>query len=61
MADYGRDDANKSYAWVAIYILNFLDACLKHRASAEAFLARTPAENGVPKHFVDAKFRAAQK
>ena len=61
VADYGREDANISYAWVALYTLKFLDAYLKHDASAKAFLARTPAENGVPKHFMDVRFRAAQK
>jgi hypothetical protein len=61
VADYGRDDANISYAWVALYTLKFLDAYLKHVASAKAFLTRTPAENGVPKHFMDVRFRAAQK
>ncbi|HEY1801579.1 MAG TPA: hypothetical protein VGG46_11660 [Terriglobales bacterium] len=61
IADYGRDDANTSYGWVALYTLTFLDAHLKHDASAKAFLARTPAENGVPKHFMDVRFRAAQK
>jgi pimeloyl-ACP methyl ester carboxylesterase len=30
VADYGRDDANTSYAWVALYTLNFLNAYLKH-------------------------------
>jgi predicted dienelactone hydrolase len=60
-ADYGRDDANTSYAWVALYTLNFLNAYLKHDASAKAFLAKTPADNGVPKHFMDIRFRAAQK
>ena len=61
VADYGREDANMSYAWVALYTLNFLDAYLKHDASAKAFLEKTPAENGVPKHFMDIKFRPAQK
>ncbi|MFZ0661291.1 MAG: hypothetical protein WAM66_01240 [Acidobacteriaceae bacterium] len=61
VADYGRDDANTSYAWVALYTLNFLNAYLKHDASAKAFLARTPADNGIPKHFMDLRFRAAQK
>ena len=61
VADYGRDDANTSYAWVALYTLNFLDAYSKHRASAKAFLEKTPAENGVPKHFMGTKFRPAQK
>ncbi len=60
VADYEREDANKSYAWVALYILNFLDAYLKHDASANAFLEKTPAENGVPKHFMSITFRPAQ-
>jgi hypothetical protein len=61
VADYGRDDANTSHSWVALYTLNFLDAYLKHEGSAKAFLARTPAQNGVPRHFMDVRFRAAQK
>jgi dienelactone hydrolase len=61
VADYEREDANTSYAWVALYTLNFLDAYLKHDASAKAFLEKTPAENGVPKHFMGVKFRPAQK
>jgi len=61
VADYGRDDANASYAWVALYTLNFLDAYLKREPSARMFLAKTPAENGVPKHLIDLKFHASQK
>ncbi len=61
VADYERDDANTGYAWVALYTLNFLDAYLKHDTSAKAFLERTPAENGVLKHFIGIKFRPAQK
>jgi pimeloyl-ACP methyl ester carboxylesterase len=61
VADYGRDDANTSHAWVALYTLNFLNAYLKNDASAKAFLERTPAENGVPKHFMGITFRPAQK
>jgi predicted dienelactone hydrolase len=59
VADYGRADANTSYAWVARYTLNFLNDYLKHDAVAVAFLKRTPAENGAPKHFMWAQFRAA--
>ncbi|OOG51283.1 hypothetical protein [Rhodanobacter sp. C01] len=59
VADYGQDDANTSYAWVARYTMNFLDAYLKHDAAAAAFLKRTPADNGVPRHFLAASFRAA--
>ena len=61
VADYEREDANKSYAWAALYTLNFLDAYLKHDASAKAFLEKTPAENGVQKHFMSITFRPAQK
>jgi hypothetical protein len=61
IADYGREDANTSYTWVALYTLNFLDAYLKHKGSAKAFLGKSPAENGVPKHFVDIRFNLAQK
>lgn len=61
VADYGREDANTSYAWVALYTLKFLNAYLKHDASARVFLGRTPTENGVPKHFMGATFRPAQK
>jgi pimeloyl-ACP methyl ester carboxylesterase len=61
VADYGREDANTSYAWVALYTLNFLNAYLKHDASAKTYLERTPAENGVPKHFMGITFRPAHK
>ena len=59
VADYGREDANTSHAWVALYTLKFLDAFLKHDASAKAFLEKTPAENGVPKHIMGITFRPA--
>ncbi len=61
VADYGREDANTNHAWVALYTLKFLDACLKHDASAKAFLEKTPAENGVPKHLMGIRFRPAKK
>jgi hypothetical protein len=61
VADYGREDANTSYAWVALYTLNFLDAYLKHDPFAKVFLKSSPAENGVPKHFMGIKFRPAQR
>ena len=61
IARYGRDNANTSYAWVAVYTLKFIDGNLKHDASAKAFLMKTPAQNGVPKHFMSIRFRPAQK
>jgi dienelactone hydrolase len=58
-ADYVREDGIAGYAWVCRYTLSFLDAYLKHDASALAWLKKTPAENGVPAHFLTVKFRAA--
>jgi hypothetical protein len=57
VADYGRNDANTSYSWVALYMLRFLNAYVKHDAPAMAFLGRTPAENGVPMHIMGIIFR----
>jgi tetratricopeptide (TPR) repeat protein len=59
-ADYEREDGYTGYAWVARYTLQFLNAYLKHDAAAMAYLKRKPAENGAPKHFMWADFRAAQ-
>ena len=61
VADYGRAEANTSHAWVALYTLKFLDAYLKHDASAKAFLEINLAENGVPKHFMGITSRPALK
>ena len=57
VADYGQEDANTSYSWVALYMLQFLNAHVKHDAAAKEFLGRTTAENGVPKHIMGIKFR----
>jgi hypothetical protein len=46
---------------VALYTLKFLDAYLKHDASAKVFLEINPAENGVPKHFMGITSRPALK
>jgi len=56
VADYGREDANTSYSWVALYVLQFLNAHVRHDAPAKALLGRTPAENGVPKHLMEIRF-----
>jgi tetratricopeptide (TPR) repeat protein len=57
VADYGREDANTSYSRVALYLLQFLNAYVKHDAPAKAFLGRTPADNGVPMHIMGIIFR----
>jgi len=59
-ADYTREDGIAGYAWICRYTLSFLDAYLKHDAAALAFLKKTPAENGVPSHFLTVKYRAAK-
>src|SRR5579871_1241607 len=58
--DYEREDGISGYAWMARYTLQFLDAYLKHEASAMAYLKKTPAENGVPKHFMSVEYRPAK-
>ena len=37
-------------------MLQFLNAYVKHDAPAKAFLGRTSAENGVPKHIMEIRF-----
>jgi tetratricopeptide (TPR) repeat protein len=58
--DYEREDGITGYAWIARYTLQFLNAYLKHEPSALAYLKKTPAENGVPKHFMTVNYRAAK-
>jgi tetratricopeptide (TPR) repeat protein len=59
-ADYGREDGAISYALEAKYLRYYLDAYLKHDVEAMAFLKKTPAENGVPKHLMAVTFRASK-
>jgi dienelactone hydrolase/predicted negative regulator of RcsB-dependent stress response len=58
--DYEREDGIVGYAWIARYTLQFLDAYLKHDAAAMAYLKKTPAENGAPKHFMTVNYRPAK-
>jgi tetratricopeptide (TPR) repeat protein len=58
-ADYDRKDGATAYLWMARYVLQFLNAQLKEDESAKGFLRRTPAENGVPRHFMEVSYRAA--
>ena len=57
-ADYSPEEGAESYNWVARYTREFLDAALKHDADGMAFLKRTPAENGVPRHLMAVSYRA---
>jgi Chlorophyllase len=56
-ADYGREDAVAGYSWMARYTLAFLNVYLKQDSSERAYLGRSPAENGVPKHVMDVTWR----
>ncbi len=58
-ADYSLEEGAESYGLVALYTLNFLNAYLKHDPAAQAFLKRTPGENGIPKHLMAVDFRSA--
>ncbi len=60
MEDYGRSDANASYALVARYTLGFLDAYMKGDTGAVAFLNDSPVAHGAPKHFMSVDFRPAE-
>ena len=57
IADYDRADGIAGYAWIARYSVHFLDAYLKHDATAMAWIKKTPAENGAPSHFLSASYR----
>jgi dienelactone hydrolase len=57
--DYGPEEGVAGYGWVARYSLRFLDAYLKHDASAASFLRQTPAASGVPPHLMTVSFRGA--
>jgi dienelactone hydrolase/predicted negative regulator of RcsB-dependent stress response len=57
-ADYDREDVIAGYAWMARYTLEFLNAYLKHDATALAFLKETPGKNGVAPHVMEVSYRA---
>ena len=58
--DYEREDGITGYAWIARYTLQFLNAYLNQDAAAMAYLKKSPAENGVPRHFLTVKLRAGK-
>jgi dienelactone hydrolase len=58
-ADYSLEDGADSYNWMARYLLEFLNAYLKHDQAASAFITRPPAENGVPKHLISVNLQHA--
>jgi dienelactone hydrolase len=56
-ADYSLEEGATSYNWMARYVSEFLNAYLNNKDEARGFLARSPAENGVPRHLMSASVR----
>ena len=52
--EYSRAEVETAYHWVCRYTLEFLNATLKGNAASQQFLARTPAQNGMPAHLARA-------
>jgi dienelactone hydrolase len=50
--DYSLEEGAQSYGWIAVYTRQFLSAYLQHDQNAQAFLARSPLENGAPRHLL---------
>ena len=48
--DYTRAEVEQAYHWTARYMLAFADAYLKGDAVGLAFIQRSPAQNGAPRH-----------
>jgi dienelactone hydrolase len=59
-ADYSLEEGAISYNWMARYALEFLNAYLNNSEAAHSFLARSAAENGIPKHILSASIRPAE-
>jgi hypothetical protein len=56
-ADYSLEEGAESYNWMARYVLEFLNAYIKHDTEAMLFLKRTPNENDVPRHLMAVDLR----
>ncbi|MRW83960.1 dienelactone hydrolase [Pseudoduganella sp. FT26W] len=57
--DYTREEVEQAYYWSARYMLAFADAYLKNDAAGLAFVQRSPAQNGAPRHMALYEPRAA--
>jgi dienelactone hydrolase len=58
--EYSPQEAAASYSWMAQYVLQFLNATLKHDSAAMAFLKNPPAKDGVPLHMLATDVREAK-
>ena len=57
--DYTRGDGLESYAWMARYIREFLDAYLQQNQTALKFLKSAPSNVGLPAHLLSVAFQSA--
>ncbi|NYE60548.1 dienelactone hydrolase [Duganella sp. 1224] len=57
--DYTREEVEQAYYWTARYMLAFVDAYLKNDAAGQAFIQRSPTQNGAPRHMTLYEPRAA--
>jgi dienelactone hydrolase len=48
--DYTAAEISESHSWMARYVLQFLNAYLKHDETAREFLKNSPEKNGAPRH-----------
>lgn len=55
--DYSKTELQTTYEWLKTYCLQFLNFYLKEDPEGQAFLNRSPAKNGAPKHFFKAQFQ----
>lgn len=58
-ADYSLEEGAASYGWVARFTVEFLKAYLENDSDAFQFLARTPVEDGIPRHLISVSIRHA--
>jgi pimeloyl-ACP methyl ester carboxylesterase len=59
IADYDYNDCLLQFSWVMRYTRAFFDGYLKNDSAALAMLKASPTVNGVPKHSMSMRFRAA--
>jgi len=56
---YPRAEVNRAFGWSATYVLRFLDAYLKHDATAKTFLTKPLEQNGIPAYAATMEVREA--
>ena len=59
--DKSDPEIMKSYKWVAVYTLKFLDAYLKNDSDALEFIKNQPVENGIKKELISSKYKEGKE